>query len=234
MFTYADQPYRAIRGHKRPPADVDHLPLSSSHRGNLTVLRSLIAMRICPSVSALLFGTLPQSFVPTGLADTYVSTRIHLQDEATDLDAQCNIIHQAKGLEEKVILPVHATYDKSTQSHFAVNAQLQPACIVQPHSVGDVAFTIKILTGPAQPCLFAVRSGGHTTWPGAAGIEDGVTVDMSAMNSTVYNKDTGTASILPGSRWQQVYETLEPHGVTAAGGRGGSVGVGGFLIGGKD
>lgn len=142
-------------------------------------------------------------------------------------------MQHAKDLGEKVILPEHAAYSKSIQSHFAVNAQLQPACIVQPRSAGDVALTVKTLTAPAQPCQFAVRSGGHTTWPGAAGIENGVTVDLSAMTSTVYNKDAGTASILPGSRWQQVYETLEPYGVTVAGGRGGSVGVGGFLIGGK-
>lgn len=132
-----------------------------------------------------------------------------------------------------MVLPIHAAYDKSIQSHFAANAQLQPACIVQPRSAEDVALTVKTLTGPAQTCKFAVRSGGHTTWPGAAGIEDGVTIDLSTMNSTVYNKEAGTASILPGSRWQQVYKTLEPYGVTVPGGRGGPVGVGGFLVGGK-
>lgn len=146
---------------------------------------------------------------------------------------QCNILQHAKALEGKITLSGQDAYDKSIQSHFAVNAQLQPACVVRPRSADDVALAVKILTAPVQPCEFAVRSGGHTTWAGAAGIENGVTLDMSAMNRTVYNKKAGTASILPGSRWQQVYETLEPHGVTVAGGRGGTVGVGGFMIGGK-
>lgn len=105
--------------------------------------------------------------------------------------------------------------------------------MVQPHTADDVAATVKALTDAGPSCKFAVRSGGHTTWAGAADIEDGVTIDLSMMDSTVYNKDAGTASILPGARWQQVYKTLEPHGVTVPGGRGGPVGVGGFLVGGK-
>lgn len=36
----------------------------------------------------------------------------------------------------------------------------------------------------------------------------------------------------PGSHWQEVYDTLSPQGVTVAGGRAGTVGVGGFLSGG--
>lgn len=130
-------------------------------------------------------------------------------------------------------MPSNAGYVSSIKSYFAVNAQLEPHCVVQPHSANDVSTIVKTLTAAGPTCKFAVRSGGHTTWAGAADIEDGVTVDMRMMNSTVYNKDAGTASIHAGSRWQEVYKTLEPHGVTVPGGRGGPVGVGGFLIGGK-
>jgi FAD/FMN-containing dehydrogenase len=52
------------------------------------------------------------------------------------------------------------------------------------------------------------------------------------MNSTSLHLETQVASIEPGSRWAQVYATLEPLGVTVAGGRAGSVGVAGFLTGG--
>jgi hypothetical protein len=52
------------------------------------------------------------------------------------------------------------------------------------------------------------------------------------MNATTFDKDTQVASIQPGSSWQPVYETLAPHGVAVAGGRAGTVGVGGFLTGG--
>lgn len=82
-------------------------------------------------------------------------------------------------------------------------------------------------------CRFAVRSGGHAIWAGAAGIEGGVTIDLSMMNSTVYHKDNQTASLSLGSRWQAVYQTLEKDGVAVAGGRAGPVSVGGFLLGGE-
>jgi len=52
------------------------------------------------------------------------------------------------------------------------------------------------------------------------------------MNSTTYNTETEIASIQPGGRWQDVYETLAPYGVTVTGGRAGSVGIGGFITGG--
>jgi FAD/FMN-containing dehydrogenase len=52
------------------------------------------------------------------------------------------------------------------------------------------------------------------------------------MNGTTYNPETEIASIQPGGHWQDVYETLAPHGVTATGGRAGTVGTGGFLTGG--
>ncbi|RAH73070.1 FAD-binding oxidoreductase [Aspergillus aculeatinus CBS 121060] len=140
---------------------------------------------------------------------------------------------QATSLRDHVTFPNSVAYNESVTSYFAVNAQLRPSCIVQPHTADDVSLAVSTLVqaGESQ-CKFAVRSGGHTTWAGAADIEQGVTIDLSMMNSTTYHADKGVASILPGSRWQAVYKALDPYGVTVPGGRGGPVGVGGFLIGG--
>lgn len=52
------------------------------------------------------------------------------------------------------------------------------------------------------------------------------------MNGTTWNPETQVASILPGSRWGEVYEALNPLNVTVPGGRAASVGVAGFLTGG--
>jgi FAD/FMN-containing dehydrogenase len=52
------------------------------------------------------------------------------------------------------------------------------------------------------------------------------------MNNTTYVKKTKVAQIQAGSIWREVYEALEPFGVTAAGGRTSTVGVAGFLTGG--
>lgn len=137
------------------------------------------------------------------------------------------------GLANRVVYPNSGAYEKSVGSYWAENVQLDPICIVQPRSARDVSLAVSTLTSIENgACKFAVRSGGHTTWAGANDISNGVTIDLQMMNSTTYNKNNGTASILPGARWQSVYKALVPYDVTVPGGRGGPVGVGGFLIGG--
>lgn len=144
---------------------------------------------------------------------------------------QCDALAQA-GL--AVLYPGNASYDASVGSYWSRAAQLTPWCIVQPYSAAEVAQAVKTLvnTGTTQKCQFAVRSGGHTTWAGAANIVDGVTMDLSMMNSTTYHADNNTAAVLPGARWKSVYETLDPIGVAVAGGRAGTVGVAGLVLGG--
>lgn len=82
-------------------------------------------------------------------------------------------------------------------------------------------------------CRFAIRGGGHTPWAGSSNIDKGVTIDLSLMSTTVYNKDQSTASVGPGSRWINVYEVLDQLGVSIPGGRAGSVGVAGLTLGGE-
>ena len=97
-----------------------------------------------------------------------------------------------------------------------------------------MATIVKVLTAASflKRCQFAVRSGGHTPIPGANNIDNGVTIDLLYMNGTTYDPDTKLASISPAARWGSVYETLEPLGRMVGGGRGSTVGVGGFLLGG--
>lgn len=52
------------------------------------------------------------------------------------------------------------------------------------------------------------------------------------MNLTTYDSNTQIASIHPGSNWGLVYTTLDPFGVTVAGGRADVIGVGGLTLGG--
>lgn len=130
--------------------------------------------------------------------------------------------------------PGSAAYKTSIGSYWAENVQLEPTCILQPRTAQEVSFAVSTLVAAdGGACKFAIRGGGHTTWAGANNIVDGVTIDLSLMNNTTYNKSAGTASILPGSRWGGVYETLAKDNVTVPGGRSGVVGVAGFLLGGK-
>lgn len=136
----------------------------------------------------------------------------------------------------QVVYPHHEAYVESVTSYYSHSVRLTPACIIQPELVEDVSAAVSTLVqegGSLSSCKFAVRSGGHTIWAGAANIEDGVTIDLSKMDSTTYHAENKTASIYTGARWGSVYKMLEKDKVTVAGGRAGPVGVGGFLLGGE-
>jgi FAD/FMN-containing dehydrogenase len=126
--------------------------------------------------------------------------------------------------------------------------------MVLPQTAEDVSLTVRTLV--AGDCPFGIRGGGHSSHPLSNSVEDGITIDFGMsklfpslaqpsngrslddvspsghMNATTWDPDTGLVSIQPGGRWQDVYDTLMPHGITVAGGRVGSVGIGGFLSGG--
>ena len=90
---------------------------------------------------------------------------------------------------------------------------------------------VKVLT--ALETKFAVRSGGHKPTPGFNSIgSNGVLLALQNLNTLSLSSDLKTVSVGTGNRWSAVYEYIEPHGITVAGGREPMVGVGGFLLGG--
>lgn len=162
----------------------------------------------------------------------YISLSHALGACAVSNDTCCQALERAGSA--VVLNPSDERYRNRTSSYWSVSAQLSPDCIVQPRSTQDVSETLKTLFEGASCAQeqVAVRSGGHTTWAGSNNINGGITVDLGLMNMTTLNPDTKVASIQPGARWNQVYTTLDPQGLTVAGGRAGTVGVAGFLTGG--
>jgi hypothetical protein len=69
-------------------------------------------------------------------------------------------------------------------------------------------------------------------WAGAANIDGGVTIDLQGLNTIQVSNDTSTASVGPGARWGEVYREVEQFSRVVAGGRVGTVGVGGLTLGG--
>ncbi|CAN8098834.1 unnamed protein product [Discula destructiva] len=82
--------------------------------------------------------------------------------------------------------------------------------------------------GPSLP----IRSGGATNRIGSNNIEVGITIDLSLFSGVNSDTETGIAKVGPGAIWPHVYEQLDKHDRVVAGGRGGSVGVGGYTLGG--
>ncbi|KAI1098176.1 FAD binding domain-containing protein [Jackrogersella minutella] len=138
------------------------------------------------------------------------------------------------GLGDRLLFATNPGYEPQVQSWFAANGRLRPYCFVLPHNTDEVSTALKALVNAndgAGDWHIAVRSGGHGQ-PGSNNIADGVTIDLTMMNSTSYDKQSNVAKIEPGGRWGNVYTALEQYGVTVTGGRDGDVGVGGFLLGG--
>lgn len=107
-----------------------------------------------------------------------------------------------------------------------------PACIASPQTAQDVSTIVNAVTNPIARCKFAIRSGGHSSFAGAANIQDGVTIDLRGLNGIELNAENSLVSVGVGSSWGSVYTQLDQHNLSVAGGRAFSVGVGGFSLGG--
>lgn len=141
----------------------------------------------------------------------------------------------------EVLLPTDQDYRLRQDSYFSrTAAQLSPAYIVRPSSASQVSSAVCALV--SKGLLFAVRSGGHGPEPRASNIDGGVTLDLGLLNWTKVvetaqsaqdeEDDAPLVDIGPGALWRDVYAELDKRGLVVPGGREGSVGVGGLVLGG--
>ncbi len=80
---------------------------------------------------------------------------------------------------------------------------------------------------------FAMRGGGgHMPIPLYGNTNGGVLIVPTDLNTLQVSDDQKSLAIGPGNHWGTVYEYLEPYGLIVVGGRVGSVGVPGLLLGG--
>lgn len=140
-------------------------------------------------------------------------------------------------LTNKTSYPSTSAYNASLSSYWSLQeSQIHPSCIVLPTTAQDVSLTIFLLTTGNKlylsQCQFAVKSGGHTWWPGAANIPSGITIDLASLNEISVTADRSLVRIGPGNRWADVYTVLDRLQLSTSGGRVGDVGVGGLILGG--
>jgi FAD/FMN-containing dehydrogenase len=133
----------------------------------------------------------------------------------------------------RLSLPGSVEYTSSIDSYFFKTARQSPACILKPTSVEDVSVAIKLLA-TSPDVKIAIRSGGHSPNPNQNNIESGVTIDLRGLNVLHQSKvREDVLEVGGGSDWDSVYEFLENSERSAVGSRESSVGVGGFITGGK-
>ncbi|KAK0747388.1 hypothetical protein B0T21DRAFT_417872 [Apiosordaria backusii] len=140
-------------------------------------------------------------------------------------------------LKDKVSFPGSVAYLTSLRSYFSLQeTAVQPGCIVSPETVKDVSATVRILMRTnrlTSGCQFAIRSGGHASFAGAANIEGGVTIDLTNLDSIVLGDDAPpVVSVGTGATWGDVYSHLQDFNLSVNGGRAAEVGIGGLTVGG--
>ncbi len=131
-------------------------------------------------------------------------------------------------LDCRVLAPDSAAYDQRRQ---VWNARIDrsPAVIVLAEDVGDVSATIEVANGLDLPV--SAKGGGHHVG-GSAVIEDGVMIDLSAMDGISVDRDGRTVTAEGGATWGEVDAATQPYGLAAVGGQDPNIGVAGLTLGG--
>ncbi|KAK6829302.1 hypothetical protein RU639_003305 [Aspergillus parasiticus] len=112
----------------------------------------------------------------------------------------------------------------------AKQQEVRPACRVEPSTPSEVSQVLEILVH--YWCYFSVKGGGHSRNPGDSNSVGGVTVDLDRMTQVDILEHGNRARVGGGATSYQVYEALDAHNLSFVGGRVGTVGVGGFTLGG--
>lgn len=122
-------------------------------------------------------------------------------------------------------------YKAQTNSYWAINqGQINSSCRVTPRNITDLQQILAIIYQTDTP--FAVKSGGHSVVAGTSNVEKGIVIDLELLNHIVINKEAEYIDIGVGARWKDVYDVLDGREFGVTGARAGSVGVGGYLLGG--
>ncbi|ETS77927.1 hypothetical protein PFICI_09989 [Pestalotiopsis fici W106-1] len=108
--------------------------------------------------------------------------------------------------------------------------EVEYACRVEPGSTEEVAAVLKTVVD--NSCNFAVKGGGHSRFPNDSNSVGGVTIDLDLLNSIELSEDQTTVTVGGGANHLQIYQALDPYGLAHIGGRVGSVGLGGYTLGG--
>jgi FAD/FMN-containing dehydrogenase len=105
----------------------------------------------------------------------------------------------------------------------------RPLLIVQAASTDDVVRAVRFCTSEGLPV--AVRGGGHSV-AGFSTCDNGIVIDLSAMNSVRVDAAARCATAGGGTTWAMFDAATQAHGLATTGGLISSTGLGGFTLGG--
>ncbi|MFD2497827.1 FAD-dependent oxidoreductase [Rhizorhabdus histidinilytica] len=130
------------------------------------------------------------------------------------------------GFEGELIAAGMPGYDEARRV-FDRRADKRPGAILRCRSVEDVRAALRFARDRRSP--IAVRSGGHG-FTGRSTIDDGVLIDLSAMDGVILDADRRTVRIEPGARTGRVLRATVPAGLAPVTCAGNDIGVVGAAL----
>jgi FAD/FMN-containing dehydrogenase len=103
----------------------------------------------------------------------------------------------------------------------------RPAAVARPRSLEEVQAVVR--SAHDQGMAITVRGGGHD-WAGRSLNDGGIVIDMSGMRQVHIDTAAREAIVDGGATVEDVVSAAEPHGLTAAAGSHGDVGIVGFTL----
>ena len=128
----------------------------------------------------------------------------------------------------EVILPQHPRYNEFRQVWNGM-IDRRPAAIARCRSAEDVAAAVQFAR--AEGLGIAVRGGGHNA-AGLATIDDGLVIDLSAMNQIAVDPERRIAQAGGGATWGDFDAATQAHSLATTGGAISMTGIAGLTLGG--
>ena len=126
----------------------------------------------------------------------------------------------------ELLLAGDPAYEIVRRPQIPLAAEVRPVAITRCRTAAEVAEAIAYARG--RGAGLAIRSGGHC-FAGRSSTT-GVLIDVSPLNAVYLDGDVVTVGA--GAKLGAIYDALEPHRVTIAGGCGPTVGIAGLALGG--
>jgi FAD/FMN-containing dehydrogenase len=128
-----------------------------------------------------------------------------------------------------IVLPGDDRYLGASRIWNGVHDDRRPALIVRCAGAADVIAAVGFARSNGLP--LAVRGGGHSV-AGFSTCDDGIVIDLSAMNDVHVDPVAKRASVGAGALWSDVDHETQAHGLATTGGLVSTTGVAGFTLGG--
>jgi hypothetical protein len=127
-----------------------------------------------------------------------------------------------------VVLPGDSDYD-SARKIWNASIDKRPGMIAQCSDVEDVVSAVKFAR--ENQILVAIKGGGHNV-AGRALCDDGIVIDLSAMNRAVVDPESHTVHVQGGALLGDIDRETHPHGLAVPTGVVSKTGIAGLTLGG--